>query len=61
MAFYFGFPSTNYVAQIQELQNTNVPIGRGYAQNRRFNCMDCGERGINHEKSKPPYIVICNE
>ena len=58
-AFFFGFPSKEYVVQ-SGIDVTNVPFGAGHSQNRRFNCKDCGETGINTELSKPPYVVVCN-
>lgn len=58
-AFFFGFPNREYVTQ-SGMNITNVPLGSGYSQNRRFNCKDCGETGINSERSNPPYVVVCN-
>lgn len=58
--FYFGFPNAGYAANIPELRGKQIPIDRTHSQNRKFNCMECGERGINQEKSFPPYITICN-
>lgn len=58
-AFFFGFPSREYVNQ-SGIGDVHVPLGSGQAKNRRFNCQDCGETGINAELSKPPYVVICN-
>ncbi len=58
-ALFFGFPNREYVNQ-SGIDGINVPLGSGYSQNRRFNCKDCGETGINIELSKPPYVVICN-
>lgn len=58
-AFFFGFPNREYVNQ-SGIDGINVPLGAGYSQNRRFNCKDCGETGINQELSSPPYVVVCN-
>lgn len=58
-AFFFGFPSQEYISQTG-IKDIDIPIGAGYSQNRRFNCKDCGETGINTELSKPPFVVICN-
>ncbi len=58
-ALFFGFPNREYVNQ-SGIDGINVPFGAEYSRNRRFNCKDCGETGINTEKSKPPYVVICN-
>ncbi len=60
-AFYFGFPSPAYTTRVEAVAKYRVPFDKAHSQNRRFNCMDCGERGINTEKSFPPYIAICNE
>lgn len=59
-AFYFGFPSFSYAAQVSELKGKSVPLDRTHSQNRKFNCLDCGERGINESQSFPPYIAVCN-
>ena len=58
-ALFFGFPNREYVSQ-SGINDVRVPLGAGYSQNRRFNCRDCGETGINTELSKPPYVVVCN-
>ena len=58
-AFYFGFPNSKYMANIPDIANQNIPLGRGYAQNRRFNCLDCGDRVIDTDTSNPPYTAIC--
>ena len=59
-AFYFGFPNRTYINKVQEIIDLPVLLDPIHSQNRKFNCMDCGERGINQEKSRPPYVVICN-
>lgn len=59
-AFYFGFPSYTYATNVDAVDEYRVPIDRAHSQNRKFNCMDCGSRGIDETKSFPPYIVICN-
>ena len=59
-AFYFGFPSLTYAANVPAIEGKSVPFDSTHSQNRKFNCMDCGNRGINQEKSLPPYIVVCN-
>ena len=59
-AFYFGFPSRGYINKVQEIIDIPVLLDNTHSQNRKFNCMDCGERGINQEKSRPPYVVVCN-
>lgn len=60
MAFYFGFPNTKYVANVPAVANKQIPFDSDHSQNRKFNCMDCGDRGIDESKSFPPYIVVCN-
>lgn len=59
-AFYFGFPNTTYASSVTAISGKAVPFDASHSQNRKFNCMDCGNRGINKEKSFPPYIVVCN-
>ena len=58
-AFYFGFPSYSYATNIEELKGESVPLDAQHAQNRKFNCLDCGTRGIDSGKSLPPYIAVC--
>ena len=58
-AFYFGFPNSQYVSNVTDVVNTYIPLGRVYSQNRRFNCMDCGDKMIDQETSNPPYVAIC--
>ncbi len=58
-AIYFGFPSMSYAIKTGITENFEVPFGPMHSQNRRFNCMDCSARGIDEEKSYPPYIVVC--
>ena len=60
MAFYFGFPNAKYTLNVPEIAGKTVPFDSDHSQNRKFNCMDCGNRGIDEEKSFPPYIVVCN-
>lgn len=58
-AFYFGFPNKNYAGNIPEMSGKNVPIDRTHNQNRRFNCLDCGDGEIDTEKSFAPYTAVC--
>ena len=58
-AFYFGFPSRTYIANTPAVEKIAVPLGKQYAQNRKFNCMDCGTGVIDTEQSHPPYVAIC--
>lgn len=30
-----------------------------HSQNRKFNCLDCGARGVDMEKSNPPFTAVC--
>ncbi len=57
---YFGFPDAKYLQYVPDIAGKTVYFGTSYSQNRKFNCMDCGERGVNTEKSFPPYITVCN-
>ena len=57
---YFGFPDARYVRFVTDVTKHTVPMDASHSQNRKFNCMDCGERGVNKEKSFPPYITVCN-
>lgn len=59
-AFYFGFPSGKYVANVPDMNQVSVPLDASHARNRRFNCLDCGADGtIDTERSRPPYVAIC--
>ena len=58
-AFYFGFPSASYAANVSAIQGHSVPFDTAHSQNRKFNCMDCGDGEIDSERSVPPYIAIC--
>ena len=60
MGLYFGFPDAQYIANVDAVANKDVPLDATHSQNRKFNCMDCGKRGINTELSFPPYIIVCN-
>ena len=57
---YFGFPDAKYVRYVSEIGEHTVVLDAEHSQNRKFNCMDCGARGVNTEKSFPPYITVCN-
>ncbi len=57
--FYFGFPTYSYASNIPEIQNYSIPLDAHHSQNRKFNCMDCGDGEIDSERSVPPYITIC--
>ncbi len=60
-AFYFGFPNYSYANNVPDISSRIIPLDRTHSQNRKFNCLECGERGINESKSFPPYIAVCNE
>ncbi|MGN0917309.1 MAG: hypothetical protein ACI4NZ_03830 [Candidatus Enterousia sp.] len=60
-AMYFGFPNFSYSNNVDVVKNSVIPLDRQHAQNRRFNCMDCGDGLIDTEKSIPPYIAICKQ
>jgi len=63
-AFYFGFPAMPYYLDnsrnlIPALKNIAIPIDTAHSQNRKFNCMDCGDRFIDSSRSAPPYVAVC--
>ncbi len=58
-AFYFGFPNRNYIANIEEFSDVAIPLDKKHSQNRKFNCLDCGEGRIDDALSKPPYVAVC--
>ena len=64
-AFYFGFPDIKYIESaarhIAGLSDVNVPLDTGHSQNRKFNCLDCGEGLIDNGKSRPPYVAVCQQ
>ncbi len=57
---YFGFPNVKYAQHVDAVSGKDITFDSSRSQNRRFNCMDCGERGIDIEHSLPPYIIVCN-
>ncbi|MCL2757938.1 MAG: hypothetical protein FWE64_01290 [Alphaproteobacteria bacterium] len=62
-AFYFVFPDARYVANaiavLPMLGNiANIPIGMP-GRDRMFNCLDCGDRFIDTERSRPPFTAFC--
>lgn len=57
--FYFGFPTYSYANNIEDIRGHTIPLDAAHSQNRKFNCMDCGDGEIDSEKSLPPYIAIC--
>lgn len=58
-AVYFGFPNRTYIANISELAGVTIPLDRNHSQNRRFNCLDCGNGKIDTDLSNPPYTAFC--
>jgi len=58
-AFYFGFPNHTYVSHVTDLSDIVVPLDKAHSQNRKFNCLDCGEREIDASKSRPPFVAVC--
>ncbi len=58
-AFYFGFPSYSYASRITDIKGIDIPLDKKHSQNRRFNCLDCGDKEIDQSKSLPPYIAVC--
>ena len=59
-AFYFGFPNSKYITDAKDIIGIiDVQLDKNHSQNRKFNCMDCGDGVIDTEKSRPPYVAIC--
>jgi len=62
-AFYFGFPNPSYLvaarAALPELLAIEVRMSAMHSLNRRFNCLDCGDRGLDMENSFPPWTAVC--
>ncbi len=58
-AFYFGFPGLAYLESVKETVGVAVPLDGAHSQNRRFNCMDCGDGEIDATRSQPPYVAVC--
>ena len=56
---YFGFTQKSRIDGIPGLQNATIILDRNHSQNRMFNCMDCGDREIDIEKSVFPYTAVC--
>lgn len=59
-AIYFGFPNTEYISNVPNVANVNVPLDSHHSQNRKFNCLDCGGGTVNILKSVYPYVAVCN-
>ena len=58
-AFYFGFPNRKYAENIPDIDSRKINIDATHSQNRKFNCMDCGDGIIDTEKSVSPYTAVC--
>ena len=58
-AIYFGFAANSKIDGIDALENQTVFLDKSHSQNRRFNCMDCGEYEIDTEQSIFPYTAVC--
>ena len=56
---YFGFPDTKYITFVPDVAGKTIIMGTEHSQNRKFNCMDCGERGVDTELSFPPFVTVC--
>jgi len=56
---YFGFPDAMYVNYVDDIAGKTVIMGDDHTQNRKFNCMDCGERYVDTEVSFAPYVTVC--
>lgn len=59
-AFYFGFPNTAYVGNVNGISASDVPFDSAHSQNRKFNCLDCGMGTIDTSKSIYPYVAVCH-
>ncbi len=57
--YYFGFPSYSYATHVDAVAGYTIPLDAAHSQNRKFNCLDCGDGEIDSEKSLPPYISVC--
>lgn len=60
-AFYFGFPDLMYIGSIPEIKGMQVPFDTVHSRNRMFNCLYCRNDKISKEKSKTPYIAVCEK
>ena len=56
---YFGFTPRSRIDGIGALRNMDIILDNNHSQNRMFNCMDCGDREIDKEKSIFPYTAVC--
>ena len=58
-AIYFGFSGKSKIDGIEVLKDEIITLDRQHSQNRRFNCMDCGDAEIDKTKSIFPYTAVC--
>lgn len=58
-AFYFGFPSYSYANNVEAVSGKQIPLDKMHSQNRKFNCLDCGDGTIDSERSVSPYTAVC--
>jgi hypothetical protein len=58
-AIYFGFAAKSRIDGIEVLKDTVITLDKEHSQNRRFNCMDCGDGEIDKTKSIFPYTAVC--
>ena len=58
-AFYFGFPNSEYVANVPAVSRVSVPFDSVHSQNRKFNCLYCPGGRISTAKSFSPYVAVC--
>lgn len=56
---YFGFSPKSRIDGISALEDITIMLGRNHSQNRKFNCMDCGDGEIDSENSVYPYTAVC--
>lgn len=58
-AIYFGFSQKSRTDGIEALSNITIVLDKQHSQNRRFNCLDCGDGEIDTENSIFPYTAVC--
>lgn len=56
---YFGFSHKSRIDGIDALKNATVILDKQHSQNRKFNCMDCGDSLLDTENSISPYTAVC--
>lgn len=58
-AIYFGFSHKSRTDDIEALSGVTIKFDKYHSQNRKFNCLDCGDGEIDTENSISPYTAIC--